>query len=150
MHRLAREAAAAPTPEALCEALTAAYAEALAADLVHVFEVAQDRAGGEATSSDGGGYGMALDGSPSGVARVVATGESHHVPDARESDAIRADNVERYSVASALFVPIAHDGEVRRVAILISHERREFAPEEIAEAEALAALAAAGLARLEA
>ena len=93
---------------------------------------------------------MALDGGPSGVARVVATGTSLHVPDARTADTIRAEMVEQFDVSSALFVPVSHGGEVRRVAILLSHRPREFSPAEIADAETLAHMAAAGFGRLEA
>jgi diguanylate cyclase (GGDEF)-like protein len=93
---------------------------------------------------------MALHDGPSGVARVVATGASLHVPDARASSAIRTDLVERYDASSVLFVPVAHGGEVRRVAILLTHRPREFSATEIAEAETLANVAAAGFGRLEA
>jgi len=150
LRRLARAVADAPTPEALCAELETALRLAPGADEVHFFEVAQDRAGGVAMVDGEARYGMALDGGPSGVAHVVATGQALHVPDAPTATSISAEHVERYGVASALFVPIAHDGEVRRVAILIAHERRELSPEEIEHAEMLGDLAAAGLARLEA
>jgi diguanylate cyclase (GGDEF)-like protein len=114
--------------------------------------VAQDGSGGEAMNSGPGApaYAITLDGAPSGVARVVATGATLHVPDARGSDTIRADLVERFDVASALFVPVTQGGEVRRVAILVTHRPREFSPAEIAGAETLAHVAAAGFGRLEA
>jgi diguanylate cyclase (GGDEF)-like protein len=117
---------------------------------VHLFEISQDGTGGEAiVRGTGTEYRMTLDEGPSGVARVFATGESLHVPDA-SGGLIRPELVERFSVASALFVPLVHDGEVRRVVILIAHTPREFAPAEVAEAEALVAVAAAGFTRLEA
>jgi diguanylate cyclase (GGDEF)-like protein len=117
---------------------------------VHLFEVAQDRTGGEAVVRGSGmDYEMALDEGPSGVARVVATRAPLHVPDAR-SGLIRPELVERFSVESALFVPVAQDSEVRRVAIIISQVPRVFAPAEIAEAEAMTAVASAGFARLDA
>jgi diguanylate cyclase (GGDEF)-like protein len=150
MHRVARAAAAARTVEALSDDATSALRDALGVDQVHLFEVAQDRAGGEAVvKGHGTGYEMALGAGPSGVARVVATGTPLHVPDAR-SGLIRPELVERFNVASALFVPLAHDDEVRRVAILISETAREFAQAEVVEAETLADIAAAGFARLEA
>ena len=114
-----------------------------------MFEVAQDGKAGEGTVGDEI-YELAFDAGPSGIARVVAGGKALHVPDARSSGLLRAELVERFSVASALFVPIVHGGEVRRVAILMCHEPRELAPSEIARAEALAGIAASGLARLDA
>ena len=86
---------------------------------------------------------MALPCDPSGVATVVASGASLHVPDARGTRLISAELVERYDVASALFVPVAYDGEVRRVAILLSRVLREFDADEVATAEALAPYRAA-------
>ena len=152
MSRVARAAADARTPEELAGELTGALRAALATDHVHLFEVAQDRTGGEATitGDEPATFPMALDAGPSGVARVVASGRSLHVPDARGSDLVRADLIERFDVASLLFVPLAYGGEVRRVAVLTSRARREFTDAEVAEAETLAAVAASGLARQEA
>ena len=81
---------------------------------------------------------------------MLATGATVHVPDARVSGQIRRELVEAFDVASALFVPVAHDGEVRHVAVLHMRTQRSFEPAEIAEAETLVHVAAAGLARLEA
>jgi diguanylate cyclase (GGDEF)-like protein len=124
----------------------------LAVDDVHLLEIAQDGASGQTTVSGPGlpDYDMQLDGRPSGTARVVATGASHYVPDARASDEIRRELVEAFDVASALFVPIAYDQEVRRVAVLLTHEPRVFSDADVADAETLAHVAGAGLARLEA
>ncbi len=123
---------------------------ALAVDQVHLFEVAQDRGGGEAiVRGHGNDYEMALGTGPSGVARVVASAAPLHVPDA-QSGLIRPELVERFNVASAVFVPLIHDGEVRRVAILISETPRSFDEVEISAAAMLADIAAAGFARLEA
>jgi diguanylate cyclase (GGDEF)-like protein len=96
------------------------------------------------------GYDMRLDSGPSGVAHVVASGASLHVPDAKASPHVRAELVAHFDVASSLYVPVVLHGEVRSVALLISHTPREFTAGEIAEAEALAQVAAAGLARLHA
>jgi diguanylate cyclase (GGDEF)-like protein len=138
------------TPDELADKLTGVLRDALGVDQVHLFEVAQDRTGGEAVVTGGGAdYDMVLAEGPSGVAQVVASGESLHVADA-STGIIRPELVARFGVASALFVPVSHDGEVRRVAILISQSAREFTAQEIADAEALAAVAAAGFARLEA
>jgi diguanylate cyclase (GGDEF)-like protein len=150
LHRVAKATAAAATPEELAGELTAVLRDAFGADQVHLFEVAQDRTGGEAVVRGPGlPYDMSLDGGPSGVARVVASRASLHVPDAR-SGVIRPDMVERFAVESALFVPLTQDDEVRRVAIIISQTRREFSAEEIAHAEVIATVAAAGFARLDA
>jgi diguanylate cyclase (GGDEF)-like protein len=69
--------------------------------------------------------------------------------DVREAG-VRGDLAERFGVASALFVPVAWGGEIRRVAVLIAHERHELPGDDVALAVALAEQAAAGLARLEA
>jgi diguanylate cyclase (GGDEF)-like protein len=123
---------------------------ALAVDQVHMFDVAQDRASGEAiVQGDGSDYEMVLNAGPSGVGRVIASGEALHVPDA-STGMIRPALVEEFRVASALFVPVRHDDDVRRVAIFISGAPREFSEAEIAHAQALADVAAAGYARLEA
>jgi diguanylate cyclase (GGDEF)-like protein len=113
---------------------------------VHLFEVAQDLSGGDATISGRG----VLDFGPSGVAKVVASGRSLQVPDARAPGTIRAELMQHFDVASALIVPVAHGGEVRRVAILLTHRPRTFTGVEIGEAETLARVAAAGFGRLEA
>jgi diguanylate cyclase (GGDEF)-like protein len=148
---VAHAASQARTAAQLGVELIDALREALAVDDVHVLEVAQDRASGVATVSGAGlpSYELRLEGSPSGTARVVATGKSHHVPDARSGE-IRRELVEAFDVASALFVPLAYDDEVRRVAVLIMRVPRTFSDEEIAVAETLACVAATGLARLEA
>ena len=96
------------------------------------------------------GYVQVLDERPSGIACVVATGEPLLVPDAPRHPGVRPDLVERFNAASGLFVPVAWDGEVRHVAILLCHEPRDFDADAIELAETLADQAAAGLARLEA
>ena len=96
----------------------------------------------------GSGDDMVL-GGLSAAAQVLATGTSLHVPDAA-SGGISPELVERFGVASALLVPVVHDVDVRRVAVLVSQTAREFTAAEIADAEALAAVSAAGFARLEA
>ena len=57
--------------------------------------------------------------------------------------------VERFDVASALFVPIAFDDEVRAVVVLVSETPREFARGEVELVYTMANQAAAGLAVLE-
>jgi diguanylate cyclase (GGDEF)-like protein len=150
LHRVARAATTARSAEELADELTAALREVLCVDQVHMFEIAQDGASGEAVVTGLGlDYEMRLGDGPSGVARVLATKETLYVPDA-STGLIRPELVERFSVASAIFVPLVHDGEVRRVVILISETPRAFAAAEIDDAEALVAVAAVGYARLEA
>ena len=130
-HRVAQAAATARTPDELGSELTAALRDAFGVDQVHLFEVAQDQTGGEAVVRGPGlDYQMALADGPSGVARVLASRAPLHVPDAR-SGLIRPDLVERFRVASALFVPVAHDDEIRRVAIAISETPRTFTLEDV-------------------
>jgi diguanylate cyclase (GGDEF)-like protein len=119
---------------------------------VHLLEIAQDRASGQTTVSAPGlpTYDLVLDDRPSAVARVVSTGETLHVPDARATGEIRSELVEAFDVASILFVPVTHDDEVRRVAIAVMHTPRTFTAEEIGDAETLVNVAATGLSRLEA
>jgi diguanylate cyclase (GGDEF)-like protein len=130
--------------------------EAFGTDQVHVFETAQGGRSGEMTVQAFDGphehenFEQLLDGRPSGVAAVLATGHTLQVPDARASTLIRADMVERFDVASVVFVPLAFGGEIRHVAILIWHRTTELDADSIALAESLADQAAAGFARLDA
>ena len=151
LNRVANAAAQAPSPADLGEVLIGALRELLAADQVHLLEIAQDRTGGQTTvDAPGLPSQLELDDRPSVVARVLATGQTAHVPDARGSAEIRRDLVEAFDVASALFVPVAHDGEVRQIAIVATHAPRTFSDDEIAAAEMLVQVAATGLSRLEA
>jgi diguanylate cyclase (GGDEF)-like protein len=150
---LARASAAAGDADGVRSALTNALHDALAADQVLMFEVAQGGARGfaRAMRGDAEGYEQALDdGAVSGTARVVSTGAPLHVADARGSAELRADLVDRFGAASVLFLPVSWGGEVRQVAIAIHHERHELDQHELALAVSLADLTAAGLARLEA
>jgi diguanylate cyclase (GGDEF)-like protein len=97
-----------------------------------------------------GEYAVVLDGRPSGVARVLATGAPFHAPDARRSCDLRPELVERFDAGSALFVPVAWGDEVRQVAVLIDHEPHELDAHAVTLAAALCDQAAAGHARLEA
>jgi diguanylate cyclase (GGDEF)-like protein len=95
-------------------------------------------------------YAVVLDGRPSGVARVLASGAPFHAPDARRSGDLRPELVERFDAGSALFVPVAWGGEVRQVAVLIDHEAHDLDSQAVTLAAALCDQAAAGQARLEA
>jgi diguanylate cyclase (GGDEF)-like protein len=128
--------------------------DALALGQVHLSEVSQGGEVGHATiAADEGArlshYTQVLDERPSGVARVVASGAPLIVPDAPASPDVRQDLVDRFDVASLAYVPVSWGGDVRYVAILISHKPREFSAEAIALAETLANQAAAALALLE-
>ena len=57
--------------------------------------------------------------------------------------------VERFNVASALFVPLTFDGEVRSVVVLVSETPRRFSDEEVQLVHTLANQASAALAVLE-
>ena len=89
------------------------------------------------------------DGDPSGVRRVAETGECLNVPDAPASPDLSPQLVERWSVASALFLPLARDGEVREVAGLLSRSPRVFGEADILIASTLANQASVALAALE-
>ncbi|MGI9081732.1 MAG: GAF domain-containing protein, partial [Thermoleophilaceae bacterium] len=89
-----------------------------------------------------------LDG-PSAVREVARTGEPLNVPDARNSTTLAADLVERFNVASALFVPLTFEGEVRTVVVLISETPQRFSEEEVQLVSTLANQASAALAVLE-
>jgi diguanylate cyclase (GGDEF)-like protein len=71
------------------------------------------------------------------------------VSDGHAAGTLRAE-LDGFGVASALFVPVAHGGEVRHVLIAISRRPRRLTPGDIVLAEALCGVAAAGLARLDA
>ncbi len=155
MHELARVSATARTPEQLTATLTTVLQAVLPIDQVHLSEVSQGQelSRGTVTAAElpdaSPAYVLVLDERPSGIAHVLATGETLHVPDARSSTVIRQDLVERWNAASVLWVPMSWGGEVRQVVVLISHVRRSYTATEIALAEALMGQAAAGLALLE-
>jgi diguanylate cyclase (GGDEF)-like protein len=122
---------------------------------VQIVEVSHDgsTAAAHLVRADGtaeDGYFQVLTGPPSGTAHVVATGAPLHVADAPGSAVLDQTLVRRFDVASALFAPIAWGGEVRHVVAAVYRTRREATETEIRHAHALAELAAAGFARVEA
>jgi diguanylate cyclase (GGDEF)-like protein len=152
---MARVAVTATDVEAVARELTAALHSTLGVGQVQLVDVAQDGGSGQgrvmtAAGTEDGGYRQLFDGRPSGVQHTLATGAPFPVADAHASDSVRPDFVDRYDVASLLFVPIAWTGEIRAVGVLIWHEPHAAGEEEIALAAALADQAAAGMARLEA
>jgi diguanylate cyclase (GGDEF)-like protein/putative nucleotidyltransferase with HDIG domain len=152
VHRLSEALLRARTPADVTSRLVLALREGLGVGQVHLSEVSQGGDVGHATVEGDprrAGYTQVLDERPSGVAWVVATGEPLIVPDARASQAVRQDLVERFDVASLAYLPVSWGGDVRFVAILISHEPREFDGEAIAFARTLTNQAAGTLALLE-
>ncbi len=142
--------------EDVVDAYLAAARSLIGVDQVHLIEVSQDAAVGHArvVAYEAGGrrddaYVMVLDERPSGTSHVVRTGEPLVVPEARGSDALRADYSERFGVRSAVFAPIAWDGEVRWAAVLIRTRPEPFQDDDLELIMLLANQAAAGLALLE-
>jgi diguanylate cyclase (GGDEF)-like protein/putative nucleotidyltransferase with HDIG domain len=86
---------------------------------------------------------------PTGVRHVRATGEALHVPEAASSPLVSQEFVKRFRAASLLFVPLAFEGRVRSVVVLLSHTPRTFEIAELELAYTLANQASAGLAVLE-
>jgi diguanylate cyclase (GGDEF)-like protein len=155
LSRLARAAGAAPDAATIAAELSTVLQECLGADQVHHQEVTQDGSGVDARVSTAKGpgvpdYGLKLAGARSGTGRVLTTGRSLWVPDARSDCVMRPALVERFAVASALLIPQAWGGEVRRVVIAIWRAPRALDADEIAFGELACEQAAAGLARVEA
>lgn len=139
--------------DAVITALASAARDALGVDRVHVAEISQDAAVGhtiavgfESGEAEQASYVQVFDGRPSGISAVIASGEPRAFPDARAAPELRPDYVSRFDVASAYFLPLAWAGEVRHVAVLLTHVPRHLDGEELALAEALANCAAATLA----
>ena len=125
-------------------------------DQVHVTRMAQDKTCGRATiyRPDGDGlegdddYVLPMD-ERSAVRQVARTGLPHNEPDARNSTILSQRLVERFNVASALFVPLTYEGEVRCVAVLLCERSYGFSDEEVQLAHTLANQACAALVMLE-
>ena len=155
--RLAIAAARSGTASDLSGELRATLHDALGADQVHLFEIAQHGVAGERTvqAFDGGEHAQVdaenvLDGRPSGIAAVIATGRPLAVSDSRASDLVRPELAEHYNAASSVFLPISVAGAVRYVIVLVWHVQREFDLDTMMLAETLADQAAAGFGRLDA
>jgi GAF domain-containing protein len=154
---LSESALAVTSVEDLVDAFLEAARELLAVDQVHLLDISEDATVGHAraVAYEAGGmredaYVQVLDERPSGTTHVVATGDVLHVPHAATSNALRPDYIERFGVASALFLPLAWSGEVRWVAVLLRTRHEPFADATIDLARVVANGAAAGLALLEA
>jgi diguanylate cyclase (GGDEF)-like protein len=129
----------------------------VAADQVHLYEIAQHGRTGERTVQVFDSDAQLLqdvedvfDGRPSGIGSVIATGRPLAVPDTRNSPLVRPSLADHYDAASAAFLPIAVQGQIRHVLVLVWHARRELDLDTMALAETLADQAAAGFARLDA
>jgi diguanylate cyclase (GGDEF)-like protein len=147
---------AASSVEDVVDAFLSAARTLVGVDQVHLIEVSQDAAVGHArvVAYEAGGrrddaYVMVLDQRPSGTTTVVRTGQPLVVPEARGSDALRADYTERFGVRSVVFAPIAWGGEVRWAAVLARTRPEPFAEDDVELVMLLANQAAAGLALLE-
>ena len=88
---------------------------------------------------------LPMDG-PSAVREVARTGEPFNEPDARNAPRMSRKMVERFKVASALFVPLIFEGEVRNVVVLVSETPQRFSEEEVQLVHTLANQASAALA----
>ncbi|MBN1528575.1 MAG: diguanylate cyclase [Thermoleophilaceae bacterium] len=126
-------------------------------DAVHVCEVSQDRSWArgipfvlrpDGTVEGSEPYTVTFD-RPSGVARVVTTGEPVNVTDAQRSPVVSQAMAERFNAASLLYMPLTYFGDVRAVIVLVSETSRWFREEEIDFAYSLANQASAGLSALE-
>ena len=149
LQHLAREAARAATPEALRAALQDTVKTLLDADLVRVLQVSQDGSGA-CVAGQQDAYLRFEEGTPSGTARVIATGRPLAVDDARTSTEIVPGRAAHHGIESALFVPVSWSDEVRDVLILGWTTQREITSADVELAELAADQAAAGFARLEA
>jgi diguanylate cyclase (GGDEF)-like protein len=152
---LARAASGAAEPADLYERLRQALNAAAGADQVQIFEAAAGGRSGHVTALAHGDqpateYDLRFGERPSGVESVLASGRTLQVHDARASDLLRRDMVERFDVASATFVPLAYGGEIRSVVLLLWHAPHELDAEGVVLVESLVDQAAAGFARLEA
>jgi diguanylate cyclase (GGDEF)-like protein len=123
---------------------------------VHVTRMAQDGTLGRGTVyrpgtdwlSPDNEYVIPMD-ERSAVREVARTGAPVIEPDARNSRLLSTRLVERFAVASALFVPLTYEGEVRCVAVLVSERPHRFSDEEVQLVHTLANQACAALVMLE-
>jgi len=126
-------------------------------DQVHVTRVGPDRKGARATRYVPGPAGQPIEAgryvtefqTGSAVERVMQTERPYNEPDAGNSPILNQALVERFNVASALFVPVAFEEEVKAVAILVSETARVFADDQVQLVYTLANQAAAALAGVE-
>jgi diguanylate cyclase (GGDEF)-like protein len=141
---------------AIIRTLAEELLEVFGVDQVHAMRVSPDGSYSQGTAFvvDGDGalpapnYVLPFD-QPSGTRRVVMTGQPLNVPDARTSPLIARELAERFGAASMLYVPLAFDGTVRGVVILVSRSPRRFADDDVDLAYTMANQASAGLSVLD-
>ncbi len=154
LRRLSFPALAALDAEGVHETLAREMLAAFDADQVHVTQIAPDRATGRGVLflPDGDGsvvasesYTHALEG-PSGVVRVALTGVPLVVEDAPRSDEVAQALVERFDVASTVFVPVIFDEGPLAVAVVVWNQPHAVDSRELALMMLLADQCAATLA----
>ncbi len=145
--------------EEMTEALMRELCLTLELDQVHLQLVSPDRGLGRGRvvkpAVNGGpavveeyAHGLAH-GGPA-VRAVLETEQPLVVASARDSHELSREQVLRWEVGACVLLPLAFDGRVRAVIVLVSHEQREFSALDVEVAEALVGQAAAGLALREA
>ena len=156
VRRLSFAALDAAGEEEIYEGLADELFQAFSVPQVHVSRLSQDRALGRGTAYRSGPDGVYVDAEyvlpldeRSAVRRVAHTGQPFNEPDARASEVLSPRLVERFEVASALFVPLSYEGEVRCVVVLISDVAGRFADHEVQLVHTLANQACAALVMLE-
>jgi diguanylate cyclase (GGDEF)-like protein len=151
LNRVARVATHARAPAELIAALEEAFAELLGTTEFHVVAVTQDNTGahGDAIALRTGGEDYIRFDGPSGMARVIATGRPFAVPDLHGSPEVSRRLVSPSSSVSALFLPIAWNRAVRRVALIGWQTPNPIDQDTIDVAELLCEQAASGFSRIE-
>ena len=155
VRRLSGASLAEADPHAIYRALARELLGLLPVDQVHICQPSPDGtlAGGTVyhrtdegdTVAGDAGYLIPFE-RLSGVGRVRSTGEPLHVPDAASSPLVPKQLVRRFGAASLLYLPLAFEGEVRAVLLLVSETPRELSAEALELASTLAAQASTALA----
>jgi diguanylate cyclase (GGDEF)-like protein len=153
VRRLSFAALQAQEPREIEAALAGELFGLFAVDQVHISWVAQDGSMARGTKFVPGPvaeleWAFPFDG-PSGVKHVLETCEPLNVSDAAGSPLVSRPMIDRFGLASLVYVPLAFEGEVRSVAILCSETPQEFDDAEVEVAYTLSNQAAAALRALE-
>lgn len=156
VRRLSQAALEAETDDEVHRELALELFRAFGVHQVHVNRLAQDGTLGRGILYRWDGLDLIADREyvvpmdlPSAVRQVVRTGEPFNEPDARNSSILARELVEMFSAESAIFVPLAFEGEVRNVVTLVNETPRPFSAEDVQLAHTLANQASAALAVLE-